>query len=273
MKNIIIIFLILMVGSAHAELGDEDDFSQIIVYTAEGTLPTPEPFSFMLPDPKAERLRESLSWDDSDVEQFRSESEVFFQDRFGIDFSMVPSNSDGIKIIPGVGMLALINFTPEAGYRAVLMDGKRVNRPVDMMAYVVIITGSDVVYHGEYGGVEGIPAYMGEVIASGVYHIRKSHENPYAPQPQGDVIFFKQYAAARGTPDALFGVFCDLFHSEWGVGSAEGTTGLTILPDGGAKIFVRLVLTFPGRKSDISEVSTITRNLSENRNRSEGRPL
>ena len=257
-------------------LGQPGDFDQAIVFTADGTLANSDPFTLMMPDPDANGLRDALGWNNAQIGQFQQEAEAFFRDRFGLDFTNIKADSDGIKMIPGKAMFLFTRFSQEMGYRAVYMNGKATNRSVDTMGYIIVIMGTDVKYHGEFGGPEGQPAFPGEILAFGVYHIQEDkskHRHPHRHKDKpkhthqhrhnnkhnhkhndgglgGDFVFFQQDTPGRFSPEGLIGIFCDVFNSDWGSGKGEGTTATTPLPDGRAHVFIRNTLTFPGRRSD-----------------------
>lgn len=249
---VLVIATLSMSSQVLSKVGEDGDFDQVIVFTADGTLTSPDPFSLMVPDPDAIGLREVLNWNDEQVLEFQSNAEILFRDKFGIDFTDIPANSDGVKEIPGVAMFLNVRFSPEAGYRAIYMGKKGVDRPVDTMGYIAIITGMNVKYHGEFGGEEGSPAFPGEILAFGVYNIMDNEDekdDDDEDENDGDIVFFQQSTPGRYSPEGLIGIFCDISSPEWGDGKGEGSTAVTLLPDGRAHVFIRNILAFPGRRS------------------------
>jgi len=261
----ILSILILTVSmTAHSSIpnvaGDENDFDDIILLIADGTLNSPDLFSLMNPDPDTQGLREGLNWDDVEVEQFRVDAELFFKNRFGFDFTQIDEDINNVKVLPGVGQLLFVRFSEDVGYKAIYTGKKNVTKKVDAMGYVVIITDPGVLYHGDFGGEAGVPAIPGEIAAFGLYNIGgKQHDNKdnesdrhfnkhkEKKHKKNEVIFFQQSTPGRYTPEGLIGIFCEISSAQRGNGNGEGTTGLVPLPDGRAHVFIRNVLTFPGR--------------------------
>jgi hypothetical protein len=215
-----------------------------------------DPFALMLPDPDNKGLRNGLGWNDGQVEQFRSDAEIFFKTRFGFDFTQIEEDFNGVKELPGVGKLLFVRFSEDVGYKAIYSDKKKKTKPVDAMGYIIMITDPNARYYGEFGDEEGVIAIPGEIAAFGLYDIRKERiaksnndhlDKDIRKQKNRNVIFFQQSIPGRFTPEGLIGIFCDVSSVRWGKGMGEGTTGLTPLPDGRAHVFIRNVITFPGR--------------------------
>lgn len=233
----------------------EDDFDQIILLIADGTLSSMDLFSsYMLPDPNNDGLRNGLGWDDSQVEEFKQDAEMFFKKRFGFDFTQIEEDLSGVKELPGVGQLLFIRLSEDVGYKALYSGKKNKIKTVDTMGHIVMITDPNARYHGEFGGEEGVIAIPGEIAAFGVFNIGQqknsnSHQIDRDKRKHNyrDIIFFQQSIPGRFTPEGLISVCCDVWSDRWGKGKGEGIAGLTQLPDGRAHVFVRNVLAFPGR--------------------------
>jgi len=262
--NTLLSILILTVSIiAHSSLpdiaDDENDFDDIILLIADGTLSSQDFFAFMNPDPDNAGLREGLGWNNTEVEQFRVDAELFFKKRFGFDFSQIQEDSERVKELPGVGILFFARFSEDNNYKAIYTGKKTVIKKVDAMGYVLMITDPNALYHGEFGGEEGVIAIPGEIAAFGLYNIGVEQHSKGKPskkhykkhkkkqRKESEVIFFQQSIPGRFTPELLIGVFCDIFSEQRGKGKGEGTTGLMPLPDGRAHVFIRNVLTFSER--------------------------
>ena len=242
-------------------------FDQALIALAEAELePTSNLPAMMALDPNLESLKKTLNWDDFQVEVFADEAEEFFRDRWGFDFTNIDEDENGIKVMPGVGMLMPVKFVPEFGYRISHMSGKRVNRRLDTFGLVIGIFGENLRYHGEYGGEEGVPAFPGELLSFGVYHVAKEKINPKRKKakgkkkrkgkkhkkknkksPVGDLIFFKQNAPGRFSENGHIGIFCELESEKWGTGLGEGVAGLIPLENGKLRAYSRVFMAFPGR--------------------------
>lgn len=226
------------------KLGKPGNYNQAIVLVSDGQFDSLD--QARVPDPGFTFLRDDLGMTDDEIEAFITSREAQFRDRFGIDFSDVPW-VNGIKNIPGVGNLMIGRFTPAIEYRAIYMNGRGVDLPVKAGGIFLTVMDMGVVYHGEYGGVAGKPAFPGDLIVSGFYLIerkngRKSH-----------IISFDQGDAPTRFTFEGWNIFTNTLSSQmWGDGISDGAATIEPQADGRFHSVIRNVLTFPGRLTDAS---------------------
>lgn len=218
------------------------DFQDIIMLTADHDFALGQPD--ILPDPDSNFLRDFINMSQKDIDDYRASVEAMVLDRFGLDFTNLPTDGNNFKVIPGVAMLGPVVFPQEFNYRALYMDGHGVHKTVRTGGFFVTVIGNGLIYHGEFGGALGKPALPGDLLASGFYHVAGRGDD------EPTIIRLQPNVPAHATPDGMVALKGEVFHPRFGAGLLDGLGGASPNPDGGHHNFVRNVMTFPGRLPD-----------------------
>jgi hypothetical protein len=227
------------------------NYDEVLLFMIDARLDFPVTglTSLTFPDPQLNSLKTVMGFDEAAVRKFRADGEAFFRDSFGIDFTNLPVAADGSKTIPGVARLDTAVARPEINYYAVYSNQWGGNLPgsplVTDIALIVTITGNDVRYHGTYGGAAGSPAYVGETLAYGYYHLQALPMRRY-PYTRTLNMRFESNGPMRSTPTGMGVVDCAVYHPELGKGLAYGAAIMTPNSDGTLQLTARNVLAFPG---------------------------
>jgi hypothetical protein len=224
-------------------------FQHSLVYALDQIIPGTGPADFSQPDPGLTFLRETMEFDDQQIQKFRADAEAFFLNTYGLDFTKVAADKNNMKGIPGVQLIPF-RFTPAAEMSAIFHhdvdDLSRENRVRDG-GFFAMITGPGVTYHGTYGGAAGKPAAPGEFVVIGFYNIVNLNPATGKPDDTCDpiIISYRAVGPVRTTADGDMVLHCGLTHSEWGEGVGRGVQ--TIMPSDPKhlRVMQRSVLTFP----------------------------
>ena len=222
--------------------GNPGEYEQTILLVADGVLDDPD--DAVVLDPDCSFLRNEIGLNRKEIENFLAHSEAYFRDQFGLDFTQIPWEN-GSKVIPGVAQITIRKSTAESEYRAIYMGGKGINRPIYAGGLFVEILGTDVVYHGKFGGEDGKPAFPGDFLVSGFYSIsQKNGKKPVI------IRYLQGNVPTRLTLGGWQPFINNLFSSKWGQGIADGVATFEPMEDGSFRTVIRNVLTFPGRLPD-----------------------
>ena len=202
-----------------------DHFSAIFTATVDQTIDDPSMIN--IPDPELYFFKNVLKLRYQEIRHFVEDAFYFFNSTFGLDFSAAPSNDQHEFFIENAvlspymlseDIIVTITFnnwirtgsTRSSCYR--LRDG----------GAAVNFTGDQTLY-GSYGGAEGKPVGVHDVLAYGFYVIDVCQQSPVLIQFQSSTPF-------RPEPvDGIFVINLDLYSRVLGYGKAQGIG--TLVPD------------------------------------------
>ena len=225
------------------------EFKQILLFAVDQILPGSTPNDFTQLDPHQDFLREVMRYDDAQVRAFRTQTETFFRDTLGLDFTNAAADANNIKAIPGA-MLAPFRFNPLARYRVALhsnVDRLSENNAVRDGGFFVQITGTGVTYHGTFGGETGKSAGPGELLPFGFYNIVNLDTKTGQPEEEADpiVIQYRALSPVQKAPGGDLVLHCGLEHGAWGDGEMRGVQVIAPADSSHLRVVKRSVLTFP----------------------------
>jgi len=222
---------------------NKTDYENVMILTSDGVFD--EINQAHTPDPNRNFLRDRIGLDDGEIKQFLKDTENFYLSQFGLNFTNVPWEN-GVKIIPDVAIMEIRNFSDLINYRTKVINGKRVNYPVEAGGVFVNIIGRNVLYHGQFGGEEGKPAFPFDELASGYYWINQGHDkDPLILQ------FRQSTVPTRLTFEGWKMFISEISSPIFGEGKSDGLE--TIQQDkknDRVRSIIRNVITFPGRLPD-----------------------
>jgi hypothetical protein len=224
-------------------------FEHSLVYALDQIIPGTAPADFSQADPEMTFLRGTMKFNDSQIQQFRTEAENYLRDAYGLDFTKIAADQNNMKGIPGVQLIPF-RFTAAAEMSAIFHDNtgdlSDPNRVRDG-GFLAMITGPGVTYRGTYGGASGKPASPGEFVVMGYYNIVSLDPDTGDPDDSCDpvIINYRALAPIRTTADGDMVLHCGLTHPDWGDGVGRGVQ--TIMPSDAQhlRVMQRSVLTFP----------------------------
>jgi len=226
------------------------EFKQVLLFAIDQILPGSTLNDFSQLDPHQDFLRDVMRYDDAQVRSFRTQTETFLRDTFGLDFTNVAADAHNIKTIPGA-MLAPFRVNTVARYWVVLhssVDALSANNAVRDGGFFAVITGSGVTYRGTFGGEAGKSANPGELLPFGLYNIVSLDEKTGQPAGESDpiVIHYRAVGPVQKAPNGDSVLHCGLEHAGWGNGEMRGVQVIAPADSSHLRVIKRSVLTFPG---------------------------
>ena len=211
---------------------------------------TVDDLNFLMDDPEQTFFKEVVGFRDSDIRHVKDDVLTFFNDTYGLDFSLSSPNEQGQYFL-GNARLRLIR-TPETrsadDFRLYLVSSNWIQtgstrfacRDMYFGGFTVEFT-EDMLLHGTYGGVDGKPVGVGNSVQYGYWSIDVCDQSPI-------IIQYSTPTPFRLEPIDGTGVFhLDLYNNVLGYGKAVET--VTIRPDednpGKYRISNRAFFTFP----------------------------
>lgn len=130
-------------------------FNFTLTYGIEQELPSFDPFDMLNPDPAFSFLRDVVGMSDDEIAQMAADAEEFYLERFGLDFTNVEVDVNGIKWIDGAIMFPY-RFGSHIDYRVISAGNAnlRTNPKINDGGFIVMTTDM-VMYHGTFGGESG----------------------------------------------------------------------------------------------------------------------
>lgn len=203
-----------------------DGFGVTIVYMGTGVYDADDA-GYEAPDGDVFH-REIMGRSDAEIAQDRADAVAFFETRFGLN----PDEDEGL-------MMTDFMLDPRNEYRAYLSS----ETPIPSEGWVIrdggwnlSVTDPDGRTLG--GEFEGTHVPMGAMFVYGDYNIDVPGDDPI-------VIHYQSGSPiVMGMDGMMFR--CEISHSEWGTGLAQGISAPAMLDDGRTHANIRNVLTFPG---------------------------
>ena len=122
-----------------------------------------------LADPQMNFYRNQVGFTEDEITQQRENAFEHFRTRFGLDFASVEPNEQGQWILGNATLYFLsFPFNLTIAYNRWVVNGRTTTRcfPLGIGGFEVDING-DMMLHGAYGGEEGIPVGMGDMLFYG----------------------------------------------------------------------------------------------------------
>lgn len=219
-------------------------FELSLTFAIEQDLPTANPLDMVLPDPTYSFLRDQADMNEDEIAQMAADAENFFLERFGLDFTNVVADENGIKWTDSA-MFFPYRFADHVEYRivsasnALLKHSPRINDG----GFIVMTTGP-VTYYGTFGGESGKQGFPGEMLPYALYKI-DDLTGPNGKKPL--IISARAAGPMRTNIDGDTSINCEVIHPTLGAGNAEGVFKFRPNLDGSMRIGARNVLTFPAR--------------------------
>ena len=186
-------------------------------------------------------FREVLGYDDEEIQQETQNALRFFNERFGLDFSLSPPNELGLRFFQNAIFQPIRRSGGvSATFNRWLLTGNTRSRCFNAVrgGYFVNFTGEQLL-KGTYGGEEGINVTSGRSLQYDHLSISATREDPVVIQRRTPI-------PNETTRIGLFILFYELSHPTLGQGSQQGffqtelVNGTDILRLSGSA-----VLTFP----------------------------
>ena len=186
-------------------------------------------------------FREVLGYDDDEIQQETENALQFFNERFGLDFSLSPPNELGLHFFQNAILQPIRRSGGvSATFNRWLLTGNIRSRCFNTVrgGYFVNFTGEQLL-KGTYGGEEGIKVTSSRSLQYDHLSISTTHQNPVVIQRRTPI-------PNESSRIGLFVLFYELSHLTLGQGSQQGffqtelINGTDILHLSGSS-----VLTFP----------------------------
>ena len=197
----------------------------------------------LISDPDQTFFKDDMGLRDDDIQHVLSDAIKFFNESYGLDFSGSQPNEQNEYFFENA-KVSLFRFHEDILYQVVFNNWIQTGntrttcREIQIGGYLVSFSG-DQLLHGSYGGVDGIPARVGDLIEYGYHIFFVCDQSPVVVQFQNAIPF-------RQDPVGTTIVDFDIYNQVLGYGKAHGI--LSIKPDdenpGQFRNVVRLVYTF-----------------------------
>lgn len=218
-------------------------FDFTLTYAIEQELPFFDPFDMLNPDPTYSFLRDVVEMSEDEIQQMAIDAEDFYLERFGLDFTNVEADANGIKWIDGAIMFPY-RFGSHIDYRVISSGNANLKRnPKINDGGFMVMTTDSVMYHGTFGGEEGKQGFAGEMLPFALYQIN----DLIGPNAKPLVIYARSAGPMRTNVDGDISINCEVIHPTLGKGNAEGVFKVIPKADGSVQMSARNVLTFPAR--------------------------
>ena len=220
-----------------------DHFSAVFTATVDQTIDDPNMID--IPDPELYFLKNVLKLRHQDIRHFAEDAFYFFNSTFGLDFSRSPPTDqheffiENAKLSPYMFSEDIIVTITSNNWIRTGSTRSSCYRIRDGGASVTF-TGDQTLY-GSYGGAEGKPVGVHNLLVYGFYVIDVCQQSPVLIQFQSSTPF-------RVEPvDGFLVINLDLYSRVLGYGKAQGIG--TLVPDPYQpekyRLIVRNVFTFP----------------------------
>ena len=185
------------------------------------------PDAFIVPDPELTFLKGVMKIRDGVIQNIISNSIKFFNETFGLDFSLSPPNDQNEYVYQNA-TLRLFKVAENIEYTVTLNNWIQTGRTRSTCYQIrdggfQVTFSADLTLHGSYGGASGKPAGVTEALYYGFYQIEVCQQSPV-------VIQYQSASPLRHVPiDGIGVINCDLFNRNLGYGKAMGA--FTATPD------------------------------------------
>ena len=215
-----------------------------IVFVADRTIPLDAVLPIAFVDANLTFFREVLGFDDARIQQETQNAFQFFNERFGLNFSLSEPNELGQYIFQNA-TLQPFSRRPTSGvvtFNHWLVTGSTRARcyPVSVGGYFVSFTGEQTL-RGTYGGEGGIQVTTSKNLEYGYTSISVPHRGPVVIQQWTPI-------PNEAVQIGIFVLFYELAHPSLGQGALQGFVQTERGTENGTSILRRAgtaVITFP----------------------------
>ena len=194
-------------------------------------------------DPEFTFFRDVLKYRDEDIRHAAEDAFRFFNETYGLDFSTAPPNPQH-QLTLGNAQLNPFFLSKEIKYTVTSNNWIRTGSTrsscytLDDGGFRVHFLGDQTLY-GSYGGPEGKPAGMGNVLAYGFFSINVCQQSPVLLQ-------FQTATPLRPEPiDGINVINQDIYNHVLGYGKGQGVVYYQPEPNGKVRLVIRNAITFP----------------------------
>ena len=201
---------------------------------------------YTIADPEMTFFKDIMGFRDDEIQHAFEDAVKFFNETYALDFTLSPPNEQNEYFFENAKM-TLFRFREDVRYRVVFNNWIHTGSThtscdeVQIGGYIVTFTG-DQLLHGSYGGVEGIPATVGEFTEYGYNKFYVCDQSPVIIQIQNATPF------RREPIDGTLFLHFDTYNNILGYGKAMGV--IISKPDRENpekyRAVVRVVFTFSG---------------------------
>ena len=218
------------------------DFTAMFVAGIDQTVDDP---NVLLSDPEQTFFKEIMGFRDDEIQHAFDDAVKFFNDRYGLDFSLSQPNEQSVHVL-GNATLSLFRIVENVHYLLMLNNWIQTGntrttcREIQFGGYLVTFKEEQLL-HGSYGGVDGIPAGVGNALEYGFMKFYVCDQSPVILQ------FSLPTPIRRELVDGTIFINIDLYNNVLGYG--KGLESISIKPDednpGNFRYVTRNVMTFP----------------------------
>ena len=188
-------------------------------------------------------FREVLGFDDAEIQQETQNAFQFFNERFGLDFSLLEPNELGVHFFQNATFKSFrAAGGPTATFNRWLLTGNTHSKcfTTAIGGYRVDFTGEQTL-RGTYGGEEGIQVTNNRVLLYDYVSISVPHRDPVVIQRWTPI-------PNEAQQFGLYVLFYELSHPTLGQGAQQGFVQTELVTENGTSVNRRSgssVLTFP----------------------------
>ena len=199
----------------------------------------------LISDPEETFFRNDMGLRDIDIQHVFQDAVKFFNETYGLDFSNSQPNEQKEYFLENA-KLNLFRFHEDVRFRVVYNNWITTGNTrttcdnIKIGGYIVTFS-RDQLLHGSYGGVDGIPARVGDFIEYGYHIFFVCDQSPI-------IVLTKNASPFRQEPvDGTVFVDFDIYNQVLGYGKSLGILSTKAYNDnpGQFRLVVRLVYTFP----------------------------
>ena len=202
------------------------------------------PFAFLEADPDLKFFKDVLKFRENAIQQTFNDAINFFNETYGLDFSLSPPNDQNEYFYENAKMSAF-KFADDIQYLVTLNNwiqtGSTRSKCYRINDGGIRVTFSaEQTLHGSYGGTDGITVGVPNLLVYGLYSIEVCQQSPV-------IIQYQSGSPVRQEPvDGTNIINCELYSRVLGYGTAQGV--FTIMPSlnvpGKYHFLTKIVFTF-----------------------------
>ena len=219
-----------------------ESFSAAFMATVDQTVDVP---ILSQDDPELTFFRNTMKFKEDEIQHVFDVAMTFFNDSFGLDFSVSAPNEQNEHFFENAKMSPFL-FSTNINYIVTANNWIR-NGNTRLTCYkvrdggILVTFSDDQTLHGSYGGADGKPAGVNNLLAYAFYNIDVCQQSPVIIQYQTSI------PLSAEPVDGAFIFSVDLYNRVLGNGKARGISSVMPDPDEPERfrVTVRNTFTFP----------------------------